>query len=45
VILMSSLPPEKVIKMVDDGFKSVLTKPFRAKAALEAIETALASIP
>ena len=45
VILMSSLPPEKVIKMVDDGFESVLTKPFRARTALEAIETVLASKP
>ena len=42
VILMSSLPPDKVEKMVDQPFSSILTKPFRAKVALEAIEAALA---
>ncbi len=45
VILMSSLPPEKVAQMVDEGFESILTKPFRAKAALEAIATALEPSP
>ncbi len=41
VILMSSLPPDKVIQLVDAPFRSILTKPFRAKAALEAIRAAL----
>ncbi|TDU26399.1 response regulator receiver domain-containing protein [Panacagrimonas perspica] len=41
VILMSSLPPDKVVKMVDQAFESILTKPFRAKDAIEAINTAL----
>jgi CheY-like chemotaxis protein len=41
VILMSSLPPDKVVKMVDEAFESILTKPFRAKDAIEAIKAAL----
>ena len=42
VIVMSSLPPEKVALMVDDPYSAILTKPFRAKVALETISAALA---
>lgn len=41
VILMSSLPPDKVATMVDQTYTAILTKPFRAKAALELIAAAL----
>lgn len=41
VILMSSLPLEKVVQMVGESFQGILTKPFRAKAALEVIAKAL----
>ncbi len=44
VILMSSLPPEKVETMIDQAFDSILTKPFRAKDALAAITAALSRV-